>query len=194
MWVKSFNSAVVVKGVTPCTLETHKYWSVLNVRCIIYNMHIICLTMGFSKAVWRRRVQCCCFYFSLWNKWYRPSPFVLATMVRAFFFSFHPSRVHPPSPTQQPSARTAICCGPHKYTQHPGVPYPGEKLSIPVSFLRLGSRARAHEPTHTHTHSLLRDRRRKRKKKFTHILYGPTFASADSYSAAAAAVVVMAPV
>lgn len=163
MWVN------VVKEVTPThSKHTNTYWSVFNVRCIIYNMHIICLTVGFSKAVWRRRDQCCCcFYFSLWNKWYRPSRSSSRRWFGCSFFLFIPSHIHPPSPSQQPSARTAICCSPHKYTQHPGVPYTGEKLSIPVSFLYGSVRVRAH--TNTHTHCYTTDDGRE-KKNYTYII------------------------
>lgn len=52
---------------------------------------------------------------------------------------------HPP-----PRLQTTICSPQIHITQHPGVPYTGEKLSISVSFLRLGSRARA---LAAHTHS-----------------------------------------
>lgn len=59
---------------------------------------------------------------------------------------------------------------------------------------RTRTHTNTHPPTHihTHTHAHCYATDDGREKKITHILYSPTFASADSYSATA--VVVMAPV
>lgn len=100
-----------------------------------------------------------------------------------------------------------------RYTQHPGVPYAGEKLSIPVSFLRGSLRARTQTYTthiphipHVYTYTYVRinvydetgDGIGNKIYVYTTCVCvekkRPTFASADSYSAAATAVLpVMAP-
>lgn len=146
-----------------------------------------------SPQRWRRWDHCFLVFFSPWNKWYRrPSRSSPTTVQALFFLSSSPRALnhdHPP-----PWLQTAICSPQIHITQHPGVPYTGEKLSIPVSFLRLGSRARA---LAAHTLEATDDDggRKKRKKYNTciHIYLMPNFWKCRFLSAAAAAAV-MAPV